>query len=139
MLTQLNSNEFSVYTQTLKVAEPGDEYTRLKIIKERNKALHLLNSVLPTREMIISWKEDGVTFSTIATLNTTGFNNLPELPNIPESFDDINGTKVSGQKHVHFYARPEMTPVLIEIDSIDAMVVCKDGIDELILETALNK
>ena len=132
MLNAFNSHEFYIYTQILREAKPGDEYTRLKVIKDRAKVAKFFNVVLPTREVILSWSENGEKFSTVATLDKTGYNNLAPLPEIPDEFDLINGRKAPAQKHIHFYSKPQMIPTIIELDSIENFIVRVEGIDELL-------
>ena len=132
MLTKVDTNEFVIYTQTLLEVKEGDEYNRLKKIKQRAKVIELFDRILPHKEMIISWKEDDGLFSVTATCNTHGFNNLAPLIEIPEEFDEVNGNKVPGQKHISFYARPSMVPVLIKVDDIEAIIVSRVGLEPLL-------
>jgi hypothetical protein len=132
MLTKTDTNEFSIYVQKILEVKDGDEYNRLKQIKQRASVVEFFNKVLPTREVIITWSEDGETFSTTATLNTHGYANLAPLPALPETFDDINGTLQPAQKHICFYSKPQMVPVLIDVDIVETILVVRAGIDELL-------
>jgi hypothetical protein len=129
-LSRISTKDFSIFTQTI-LANDG-EYNRLKIIKQRKIVVDFFNNVLPHKEIIISWSEDGKMLSTTATWHTEGYANLAPLPEIPENFDDINGDKQLAIKHVSFYTMPTMDPVLIEVDAIEHFIVTNVGLDDLL-------
>ena len=132
MLKRLSTKDFSVFNQELLEVKEGDEYNRLKKIKQRATVVNFFNRVLPHKEIIVSWTEDSKLFSTTATWNTEGYNNLDQLPDPPVAWDDINGNQKPAQKHVVFYSAPSMEIVLLEIDHIENMVVTNVGLDDLL-------
>lgn len=131
MLTRVDTEEFTIYTQTV-TEHDNDEYMRLKWIRERNKLGEWFNKVLQDREVIVSWAEGKDMYSVTATLKTQGYNNLVPLPMLPTMVDEINGKFVDGITHVHFYARPEMMPVMLELDHVVNMIVRREGLDAIL-------
>jgi hypothetical protein len=132
MLKRLSTKDFSVFTQELSEIKDGDEYNRLKKIKQRATVVNFFNRVLPHKEVIVSWLEDSKPFSATAIWSTEGYNNLDQLPDPPVAWDEINGNQKPAQKHIVFYAAPSMEIILLEIDTIESIVVTNIGLDDLL-------
>lgn len=131
MLTRVNSEEFSIFTQTLRKVAKGDEYERLKTIDDRKKLLKLWLAAIKDREIIVTWAEGDGMYSVVAKSTPNGDNAAP-LPPIPLVHDKINDLLIPAQYHVNFYTVPESVPTLIELDMITNLIIRRPGLDDLL-------
>jgi hypothetical protein len=125
MLHELSSNEYAIYTVVNRVVK--DAYIFRKTQKDRSKLSKWLTALLKDREVILFYKENDIEIMTVASLK----NDYGNLPEIPESFDEVNGQMRPAIHHCAFYEEPSRTPKLIHLDSITKFITLREGTTEI--------
>lgn len=122
MLYELRSQEFTTFTQSLRVAK--DDYTARKVQKDRVKVKKLLDALLKDREVILYYKEDGQEISTIVTCKKFFEKEVwPDLPVVEPVIEIINNQEVPQIHHCLCWEFPSRVPKAIHVDSITKFII----------------
>jgi hypothetical protein len=125
MLHELCTGEYTVFTVVNRA--PKDDYIKRKVQKDRKKLLKLLNAILLDREVIITYMEDEIEKTTVASLIET----FDEFPNMPLSTEIVNNQAVLEMQYCFMYERPSRTQIVIHADQITKFIVRTEGLSEL--------
>ena len=125
MLHELCTGEYTIFTVVNRV--PKDDYIKRKVQKDRKKLLKLLNALLRDREVIISYVEDDVEKTSVASLVET----FDEFPDMPLSTEIVNNQAVLEMQYCFMYERPSRAQIVIHADQITKFIVRSEGLSEL--------
>ena len=127
MLTEIVTNQFKIYTQSLRT--PKDDYTRRKIQKDRQKLLVMLNGLLNDREVILFYKDGAEEKQVVVTRkNFIEKEILQELPTAPRMIEIINNTEVEEVHHIVCWQIPLREVLSIHLDDITKFIVWGEGL-----------
>ena len=125
MLHELCTGEYTVFTVVNRA--PKDDYIKRKVQKDRKKLLKLLNAILLDREVIISYMEDDIERTTVASLIEI----FDDFPDMPLTTEIVNNVAVLEMQYCFMYERPSRKQIVIHADQITKFIVRSEGLSAL--------